>query len=193
MLWARPGASRSSGRRQGRRYRDRVDSQGRCRCTFIAPTILADSGHVACSTMYEAWIRLRDLVNLYLAGGRVPGPWPSRLRPPGYGPKTERLGPPVRASAPDRACRPQRPAGNERRAPGGQPVRRRHIRRRGCANPRGPPPRGQRRSPSTTANQLYARNVPSRRPRTRLPGRRSSVLVVLDAAVRACRRLAVAA
>ena len=39
---------------------------------------------------YEAWIRLRDLLNLYLAGGHVPGPWPSRLRPPGYGPKTER-------------------------------------------------------------------------------------------------------
>src|SRR5580704_10529514 len=34
---------------------------------------------------------------------------------------------------------------------------------------------------------------PSRRPRMRPPGRRSSVLVVLDAAVRACRRLAVAA
>jgi hypothetical protein len=73
MLWARPGASRSSGRRQGRRYRDRVDSQGRCRCTFIAPTMLADGGHVACSTVYEAWIRLRDLVNLYLAGA-VPDP-----------------------------------------------------------------------------------------------------------------------
>jgi hypothetical protein len=48
------------------------------------------TGHVACSTVYEAWIRLRDLLNLYLAGGHVPGPWPSRLRPPGYGPKTER-------------------------------------------------------------------------------------------------------
>lgn len=57
---------------------------------LFAPTMLADSGHVACSTVYEAWIRLRDLVNLYLACGRVPGPWPSRLRPPGYGPKTER-------------------------------------------------------------------------------------------------------
>ena len=32
---------------------------------------------------------LRDLVNLYLAGA-VPEPWPSRLGPPGYGPKTER-------------------------------------------------------------------------------------------------------
>jgi hypothetical protein len=58
MLWAREGASRSSGRRQGRRYRNRVDSRGRYRCIFIAPTMLADSGHVACSTVYEAWIRL---------------------------------------------------------------------------------------------------------------------------------------
>ncbi len=26
--------------------------------TFVAPTMLADSGHVACSTVHEAWIRL---------------------------------------------------------------------------------------------------------------------------------------
>jgi hypothetical protein len=40
----------------------------------IAAAMLADSGHVAYSTVYEAWIRLHDLVNLYLAGGHVPGP-----------------------------------------------------------------------------------------------------------------------
>ena len=53
MLWTRPGASRSSGRRQGRRYRDRVDSQGRCRGTFIAPTMLC----LVAAVCYAAGVR----------------------------------------------------------------------------------------------------------------------------------------
>jgi hypothetical protein len=35
---------------------------------FIAPTMLADSGHVACSTVHEAWIRLR----VHQSGGPAP-------------------------------------------------------------------------------------------------------------------------
>ncbi len=35
---------------------------------FIAPTMLADNGHVACSTLHEAWIRLR----VHQSGGPAP-------------------------------------------------------------------------------------------------------------------------
>ncbi len=43
--------------------------------TFIAPTMLADSGHVACSTVHEAWIRLH--------GHQSGGPAPSKMPMPG--------------------------------------------------------------------------------------------------------------